>query len=169
MKKLYLFDFDETLIHNHGQIRLIKTDGTIRVLDQHEYYEYRPKPGEKIDLSDYDKVSDPIVNEKNMNLLRQHINNAQILTARPHKEPVIEYLKSIGINVPVNAVGISDANIDCILPNAHRKKDWIKKIIIQKKYDYVEFWDDNHFNIDCVNELKTDFPHVNIITHLVET
>lgn len=167
-KKLYIFDFDETLISDVSTAYIVKQDGTKQPINHKQYKDYKLLPGEYLDINEFNDVIDPTISKSMMKLLIKHKNNAIILTARSVKEPIELFLNKFNINIPVFAIGTNDPKLVSITFNAHRKKDFISKVIEMFNLDYVEFWDDNQLNIYQVDTIKKLFPNTTIITHLVE-
>lgn len=166
-KRLYIFDFDDTLVRDSANIYLIKKDGTHVVITPADYHNIHLQDEEKINVEEFDEVTNPHVFEDMMNLLKQHEKNAVILTARSNGESVERYLKSLGIHVPVKAVGVMSPTKHAIKINARKKKNWIKNAITTLDLEYVEFWDDNPSNIAQFETLKHEFPRITLISHLV--
>jgi hypothetical protein len=166
---LYIFDFDETLVHDSAKAYIISKDGIRAPIEASKYHTYKLKYGESVDLREFDHVIGAVPNHRMISLLIKHLENSVILTARTEKKPIYEYFHRIGIEIPeIITVGVKNPSFNTSTINALRKKRWIEKAIKQLDLTYVEFWDDSFKNIDEVNKLKTQYPNVKIITHLVE-
>ena len=168
-RPLYVFDFDETLAHNKGGVRIQSSDGSNRPLTQEEYYVYKLKQGETINLDDYSDINNLTPNLLHLALLKKHIPNAVVLSARTPDtmEQAVEYLALLDISIPSFGVGIEDDTDTHVIGNALRKAEWISQQIQSKDLTYVEFWDDNPANIHAVEALRKEMPEVVILTHLV--
>ena len=166
--KLYIFDFDQTLVEDQGDIWLVKPDGKREIIEREEYYTYKPAEGEWVDFGEFDDVHDPKVYSKIFGHLKEHLSDAVILTARAVSAPVEKYMKSIGMNIPVHAIGVSTVGGDNNAINAKRKAAWIRAAIEENEYSYVEFLDDNPHNIREANKLKKLFPKTKIVTVLIK-
>jgi len=164
---LYVFDFDDTLVKDKASIYLERSDGFKQVITPSEFHNIELKEGESVDVTEFDDVTDPTVHKDIMNLLIKHQRQAVILTARAEADPVKRYLATLGIDVAVHAVGVKDPTHEAIHVNAQRKRKWIENAIKERNLDYIEFWDDNEWNIKEVDSLKDKHPDVTIITHLV--
>ena len=165
--KLYIFDFDETLISDKAKAYVTKKDGTRYSLDHDQYKDYEKENGDRIDISEFDLVMDPVINVPMMNLIKSLQKNSVILTARTKDVPISEFLKSCGVDVPVYAVGTTDPDLISSAYNARKKSDWIKKAIETFQLTFVEFWDDNRLNLFEAEKLKELFPRTEIKTHYV--
>jgi len=165
---LYVFDFDDTLATDKGTLYVVGRDGTRRPMGASEYYKYKFKPGETIDMSEFDEVTDPTIHHNIMDLLIEHLDSAVILTARNNAKPVRKFMNKIRVFVPrIVAVGINNADVNEVRINAERKALWLDREISQNNLTYVEVWDDNELNLSLIGALRKKHPNVDMITHLV--
>lgn len=160
IKKLYVLDFDDTLVKTKSNIYVIHVDGTKETLTPAEYAVYEQKPGDKFDFSDFQKMlrkPNPI--NKNIKLLMRFMkapnSKVTILTARSLAFPIRYYLKKqYGIDVYTVALGDS---------NPQKKADWIEDHI-KKGYDDIFFMDDSPKNVHAVDRLKEKYPNIKLQT-----
>jgi hypothetical protein len=165
---LYVFDFDSTLITDKGTLYLVQQDGARKPIGVSEYHKYNFKPGESVDMSEFSEVMDPTIHENIMNLLRDHVDEAVILTARNNAKPVRRFMNKIRVFVPkIVAVGITGAGVHEVRINAERKTLWLDREISQRDLTYVEVWDDNELNLAYIGGLRKKYPNTSIVTHLV--
>lgn len=165
LKKLRVFDFDDTLAHIQALIRITHQDGSVKELTPAEYAIYTPQTGDKFNFSDFNKVikqAHPI--EDNVQDLIRSYNDptekTTILTARMMGYPVKKYLKDeFGIEPYVVGLGSSDP-MD--------KAKWIEQQI-HKGYNDIEFRDDSQKNVDAVATLKDKYPDVKLVSMLAES
>ena len=156
-KVLRVYDFDDTLAVTKGaNIKIKHSDGTIDTLDPAEFAVYDEQEGDKFDFTEFDRVikdAEPIQNiismlEKDL----QTTAKVTILTARLIAYPVRRYLKSLGLDAYVVAVGSSDPN---------DKSNWIKNHI-EKGYNDILFIDDSEKNRNAVLALKNEYPDIKL-------
>ena len=158
VKKIRVFDFDDTLAKSNSQVKYTLPDGTTGSLNATEYakrdQELKDK-GAKFDFSEFSKVIDgkkgPLFN------VAKKIANARgnedlfVLTARPADaaDAIQKFLSLAGINFKKeNIVGLGDGT-------AKAKSDWI---LGKTKEGYNDFYfaDDAIKNVVAVKEaLKT--------------
>jgi hypothetical protein len=165
---LYIFDFDDTLVEDQASIYLVRSDGQKQVITPSDFHNIDLKDGESVDVTEFDAVTDPVIHDELMDILAAHQYQSVILTARNEAEPIRKFLATIGINIDVFAVGVKDPTREAIHINAQRKREWIEKAIKERDLEYVEFWDDNVFNIKEAESLRKKYPDVEIVTHLVQ-
>ena len=157
-KKLRVFDFDDTLVRTNSHIYIKHGDGKESKLTPGEYAVYEPKPDDKFDFSDFQKVTQPQEIKGVTKLLRTIVNKegerkVVILTARAAYEPVKKYLKDIGFD-GIYVVALADSD-------PQKKADWIEDKI-KKGYDDVFFIDDSHKNVEAVGALKKKYPDIKL-------
>ena len=58
-KKLRIFDFDDTLVKTNSFIYVTHKDGRKSKLNPGQYAVYNEKPGDVMDFTDFQKVTDP--------------------------------------------------------------------------------------------------------------
>ena len=165
---LYVFDFDDTLVTDTATVYVKTPSGESIPLTNHEFHNYKVKEGETLDFREFDDVTAPSVHKSIMSLLKRHLDNSVILTARTKTGPIKKYMNGLGVHVPqIIAVGSRDEDQNSVIINAMRKRDWIDKAIQVRDLKYVEFWDDNEHNVENVESLQKKYPDVKIICHLV--
>lgn len=164
-RKLYVFDFDDTLVKTDALVKITTARGKTFFLSPREFATYNPRPGDVYDFSQFDVLLNPREIKWTCDIMRGVYEKrgaaaTAVLTARGHDVPVREFLHSINmIDVEVAAIGTS---------NPLAKAEWIDHKI--KKYDlrHVEFYDDSHKNVSAINELRHHHPDVRIITrHII--
>lgn len=164
MKKLRVFDFDDTLAKVKANIH-VKNAGKEFILTPAQFAVYSPKPGDTFNFKEFNaviKTATPI--KKNIELLtaaaRRTDIKTTILTARMLAYPVKKYLKD-NFNLDIYVVALGDAN-------PQKKADYIEKQI-QKGYDDILFIDDSIKNVKAVEGLKAKHPDVELeVIHTTE-
>jgi hypothetical protein len=163
IRKLRVFDFDDTLVRTRSFIGVTNSAGRTKRLTPGEYAVYTPRPGDQFDYSDFQSVQEPEQIRKVTRILKRLIQSqgertVVILTARGAASPIQDYLHDIGLGrLPVIALGDS---------NPERKADWIRDQI-HKGYNDIYFIDDSEKNTRAVQRLKSEFPHIRLRAQLV--
>lgn len=156
IKKLRVFDMDDTLISSKSRIIVTHKNGKTSALTPAEYAVYDKKPGDEMDYSEFSKLIDPKEIKAMTKVLRTFYHaggdrKITILTARGHDKPIRDYLDKIGItNIEIVALGDSDPK---------KKADWIESQI-KNGYNDVFFADDSIKNVNAVTLLKKKYPNV---------
>ena len=139
VKKIRVFDFDDTLAKSNSQVKYTLPDGTTGSLNATEYakrdQELKDK-GAKFDFSEFSKVIDgkkgPLFNVAKKIAEARGNEDLFVLTARPADAagPIQEFLKLAGVNFKKeNIVGLGDGA-------AKAKADWI---LSKTKEGYNDF------------------------------
>ena len=163
-KKLRVFDFDDTLVRTNSHIYVTHGDGKKSTMSPGEYAIYEPKPDDRFDFSDFQKVNQP-QEIKGVTKLLRAVHGAGgdrktvILTARAAYKPIKSYLKDIGLE-GIYVVALADSN-------PQKKADWISDKI-KSGYNDVFFIDDSHKNVAAVQALKKKHPEVKLKVRTVE-
>ena len=164
VKKLRIFDFDDTLIKVNSSIH-VKNNEKKFILTPAEFAVYNPKKGDVFNFKEFDaiiKTFAPI--QTNLKLLKQSAESpttkTTILTARLLGYPVKYFLKkNFGLDIYVIALGSSDPQ---------KKANYIEKEI-KKGYNDIVFIDDSHKNVQAVEALQLQYPNVNLkVIHTTE-
>jgi len=156
-KKLRIFDFDDTLVKTNSFIYVTHNDGKKSKLSPGEYAVYKERPGDVMDYSDFQKVTEPKLIKGYFGLLKKMAasesgRTVYILTARAAYRPVHEFINDLGIrNVEVIALGDN---------NPEKKADWIEAKVKDEGYDDVFFIDDSLKNVDAVKRRLKSYPNV---------
>jgi hypothetical protein len=168
MRKLHVFDFDDTLAKTSNIIRVRKKDGFIKELDSQEYLHYKREDGDILDFSDFRTPRDAEKIEEIVDILlhvvkRHGINSTVILTARTTDTPVKHFLKQHDLpNVQIMPVGREH-----MLSHPDDKAIWILWVIDKFEIDEIEFYDDHIANIEAVERICNS--KAKIVTHLIKT
>lgn len=155
VKKIRIFDFDDTLARSNSQVLYTLPDGTKGRLNATEYAKQDKKLKEKgaeFDFSEFSKVIDgkegPLLEvAKKINAARGN-EDLFVLTARPADSagPIQDFLKSVGIEFKKeNIIGLGDGT-------AQAKADWVQSKIDEGYNDFY-FADDAIKNVEAVKEV----------------
>lgn len=152
MKKLRIFDFDDTIAFTKAKVYLHKQDGTVKPMTPAEYAVYEQQPGDTFDYGEFHQLIEPEEIKWTANILRNVIakngpNGAFILTARAKEEPVYQFFDMF--NIPrIQVIALADAN-----PQA--KAQHVLYMIKKFRPELVEFFDDSYKNAKAVEALTT--------------
>jgi hypothetical protein len=165
-RKLWVFDFDDTLVKTDAVTHVTNTEtGEKFDLTPGEYAVYDRQPGDEFDYTDFEKLINPRpivwVNRILHNVHVTHGSGALVvLSARSYDKPISQYLASIGLS------DVEVATLNTAAPAA--KAEWISARIERDGLTAVEFFDDSHKNVAVVEALRHQHPGVNIIArHIV--
>lgn len=164
-KRLWIFDFDDTLVTTDCRTLVIKTDGTRLELTPAQYTTYEVKPGDVFDYTQFRQLINPRELTYCMSIMRrvyrQHgPENIAIISARNSVDPIMEFLLS---------VNMSDIETSIMPPDPHYKAEWIDGQIVHRGLNMVQFFDDAIKNVQAVEALRAKHPDVELTTwHIVD-
>jgi hypothetical protein len=163
-RKLWVFDFDDTLVKTDANTHVTNGDRKFD-LSPAEYAVYDKQPGDQFDFTDFERLINPRavkwVNRILHNVYQHHGPEAiVVLSARSYQEPIMQYLKSIGLD-DVEIVALNTA-----VPAA--KAAWVDARIKRDKLSTVEFFDDSPRNVTAIAALRQQHPGVMIVSrHII--
>ena len=73
-KKLRIFDFDDTLVKTNSFIYVNHKDGKKSKLSPGEYAVYKERPGDVMDFTDFQKVTEPKLIKGYFALLKKNVS-----------------------------------------------------------------------------------------------
>ncbi len=150
IKKIRVFDFDDTLAKSNSQVLYTMPDGTRGSLNATEFAKQAAKlerKGVVWNFEQFNQVVDgkkgPLFNVAKTIQDKRGSEDIFVLTARPQEAalPIQEFLASIGLNIPIeNITGLENGT-------AQAKADWI----INK---FAEGYNDFYFTDDAIKNVK---------------
>ena len=158
IKKLRIFDFDDTLFETEAKVIVISSDGTSREITPAEYAVYEPQSGDKFDFSQFQTLINPTLIRSIGKRFYKIVTSSNgdrktvILTARgseaaPHIKDIIR--KYFRVNIEVVTLGTGD-------PMA--KANWILNKIQNEGYNDIFFVDDSSKNILATYKTISNLP-----------
>jgi hydroxymethylpyrimidine pyrophosphatase-like HAD family hydrolase len=169
-KSLWIFDFDDTLAVDKSTVDVLdkKTGEIVHRLSSEKFKTYKLKDNEMFDFEGHSKKemnADPIpATLKIMRKVMGRGGRTVILTGRTHGEGVEKYLRSMGIDIEVVAIGRKAKGSHEGIARA--KRDWIAGEI-DKGFNDIEVFDDNALNIEYIKTLA-DPGNVRVKTRLIK-
>jgi len=168
MRRLHIFDFDDTLAKTSNIVRVRKGNGSVIELNSQDYLTYQKEEEDIFDFTDFreprdaDKI-DEIVNILVQDVERDIIHSVVILTARTTDVPVVHFLKQHDLP-PVQIMPVGREHMHS---HPTDKAIWISWVIEKFKINEVIFYDDHPGNIEAVKKLCHS--NTKIVTHLIKT
>ena len=168
IKKLRIFDLDDTLFETDAKVIVTSVDGTSRQITPAEYAVYEPLSDDKFDFSQFNVIINPTLIRSIGKRFYKIVTSTDvsrksvILTARgtaagPHIQDIIR--KYFRVNIEVVTLGTGD-------PMA--KANWILNKIQSEGYNDIFFVDDSSKNIlatyKTINNLPIKYKLVDITT-----
>jgi len=161
-KKLYVFDFDDTLVTTDCKTLVAHTDGTTTELTPADFVTYEIFPGDVFDFAQFRKLINPRELPFCMSIFRGVYaalgsSAVAVLSARVSVDPINEFLAIVGMTGITTHITPN--------PDPRHKADWIDSQIVERDLDEVEFFDDAIKNITAVRKLRSKHLKVGFKTH----
>ena len=154
VKKIRVFDFDDTLARSNSQVLYEMPDGTTGKLNATQFAERAGEleaEGAEFDFSEFSKVIDgkrgPVFKAIENIIAKRGAEDVFILTARPANAagPIKEFMDALGVNLPIkNIVGLGDGK-------AEAKARWMTAKAAEGYNDFF-FVDDAYKNVKAVQD-----------------
>mgnify|MGYP003118968789 CR=1 FL=1 len=157
--KLYVFDFDDTIIKSTAPIVHTPTGKSMSTDEFEQFKELNPEVrSEEFDFSAFKDMVQGNTFDKTVDIMVSAANSGYsvvILTARSDAAPVKDFVSSnIGLNIPV--IAINNPEFQSIGDtDPERKASWIKQQMLSG-YNQVEYYEDSDKNIAAVQNLRYD-------------
>ena len=155
IKKIRVFDFDDTLAKSNSKVLYTMPDGTKGKMSATEFAKdaaLMEKQGVVWDFTEFSKVIDgkkgPLFNVAKKIQDTRGSEDTFVLTARPQEaaRPIQKFLASIGLNIPIsNITGLENGT-----PKA--KADWMVNKFAEGYNDFY-FTDDAFKNVKAVKDV----------------
>ena len=162
--RLWVFDFDNTLVRTGSRVGVTKADGTRLSLTTAEFALYGQDAGDDLDFSEFRcSLIDPRPVAWMTRILRavrdRHgPRSAVVLSARDVAGPVEEYMAG---------AGLGDVEVVVVGNRPHAKASWIRERILRDDLEAVEFFDDTLEHVSSVRRLALDITAVRIVARHV--
>jgi hypothetical protein len=149
-KRLFIIDFDGTLLRNEANVIIRDKSGNSYTLTTAEYNSIKDEITGEIDFSEFESLKNPFPIRKHLGLLKSVIRNnladkIVIISERKNPEPIIEFLKKYGIQggVKVLALGKNDDAL---------KAKYVENQIL-RGYKKILYVDNSQEAVSLVSEL----------------
>ena len=159
VKKIRVFDFDDTLAQSNSQVLYEMPDGTTGKLNATQFATRAgelEEQGAEFDFSEFSKVVDgkkgPVFKAIENIVKARGAEDVFILTARPADAagPIKEFMEALGVNLPIeNIVGLGDGK-------AEAKARWMTGKAAEGYNDFF-FVDDAYKNVKAVQDALNVF------------
>lgn len=158
-RKLWIFDFDDTLVMSDSVTHVTAADGRKFDLTPAQFALYERQPGDVFDYSDFKRLINPRpIAWMNAIFRRVYASHGRekvtILSARCVPDPIIEYLDSIQLD------DIEVVTVDSGSPIL--KMAWVIEAIRTRKLEEVVFFDDSPKNAQAIAQIRELYPKVTI-------
>lgn len=167
MKKLVIFDIDDTLVHTQTLVHVVKGSKTVAKLNSRDFTNYTLKDGERFDFHEFSNAKAFFENSKPivpmMNQLKRDIaesNKVAMVTARSDfddRDLFLNTFRKYGVDID-RAHVYRAGNINDGTSIEHKKKQIIKTLLVREQYSKAIMYDDSIKNLVSFLDLSEEFP-----------
>ena len=185
VRTLNIWDIDDTLGKTAARVSVKKNGKVIKELEPGEYNNYKIKPGEELDFSQFRSgkifrdtfkpISNVLDRAKEIVMNQSENSHSIILTARSDFDDHKEFLQTFRDHgFPIDQVYVERAgNISNLRPSSPASAHISKGVVLKKylktgKWDRVRMWDDHERNLDILFKVAQMYPNVEAIGYLVK-
>jgi len=167
LKKLYVFDFDDTLVSSGAAVKITHKDGTIEELQSHEFATYIPKPGDDFDFDEFEiyppnaRLIGGTFNKLQSAIQEVGPNNVVVLSARGNAKVMTDFLRDQGLSDNIDIIGLATAN-----PNA--KARYVQDRVLASEYNEVHVFEDSMANINAIKKAVEKMGDVQFFSNRVQ-
>jgi FMN phosphatase YigB (HAD superfamily) len=177
MKKLILFDIDDTLVHTQTLVHVVRGSETVAKLNSREFTHYTLQDGERFDFKEFSNARAFFENSKPiipmMNQLKRDIaesNKVVMVTARADfddRDLFLDTFRKCGIDI--DKVHVYRAgNVDDGTSIEVKKKQIIRSLLVRDQYSKAIMYDDSIKNLVSFLELTYEFSATKFYAWAVE-
>lgn len=174
IKKLIVFDLDDTLIYSDAKIQIYdsETNQIVSSLSPSQFNYHVKGQNQYMTFNDFECekiLGNARVHTRMFSSLKGYIERGipvAIVTARGKKSIVVDFFKRKKVNIkPSMIFAVHDPKANFHGTIAERKKQAVKTLI-DKGYNTISIYDDNIDNLKAMFELSSDTIKIKI-THVV--
>jgi len=179
---LTIFDMDETLLHTYSEVKVVKHNKVVKVLNNQEFNTYKLEHGETFDFSDFSDArkfratSRPIrsmlAKAKAIlaNIKKRPGSKMIILTARSNFDDRDIFLSVFrSFNFDIDSVRVERAGNLSSGSVFKNKEIIIREYLAKTDYAVVRMYDDALGNLEMLLDLQNDYPDTRFEAYLVNS
>ena len=168
-----IFDLDDTIVITDAKIRVCNiVTGDCHELTPEEFNEYEKQPEHELDFDDFKSLEVMKAGQLIHYYLKiladaYKIKRAVgIVTARDDREMIYKWMKEhVGFHIAKDLIYAVNDPVHGFTGNVAQKKQQAFREIIESGYNKIQFFDDDQANLNLVNDLKTEYPDIELSTY----
>lgn len=168
-----VFDLDDCLVVTDAKIKVCNiVTGDCYKLTPEEFNEYEKHPDHELDFDDF-KSLEIMKAGKLIHYYLKILADAYkmkravgIVTARDDREMIYKWMKEhVGFHIAKDLIYAVNDPVHKFKGAISERKKAAFREIIERGYQNIQFFDDDEANLRLVNELKDEYPHINLSTY----
>lgn len=168
-----IFDLDDTIVITDAKIKVCNiVTGDCHELTPEEFNEYEKHPDHQLDFDDF-KSLEIMKAGKLIHYYLKILADAYkvkravgIVTARDDREMIYKWMKEhVGFHITRDLIYAVNDPIHGFTGSVAQKKQQAFREIIEMGYNKIQFFDDDQSNLNLVNDLKKEYPQIELSTY----
>jgi hypothetical protein len=168
-----VFDLDDTLVITQAKIKVCNiVTGDCHELTPEEFNEYERHPDHQLDFDDFKSLEIMKAGE----LIHYYLKiladaykmkrAVGIVTARDDREMIYKWMKEhVGFHIAKDLIYAINDPVHGFTGSVAQRKQEAFREIIERGYKKIQFFDDDQANLNLVNDLKSEYPDIELSTY----
>lgn len=168
-----IFDLDDTIVITDAKIRVCNiVTGDCHELTPEEFNEYERHPDHQLDFDDF-KSLEVMKAGQLIHYYLKILADAYkmkravgIVTARDDRDMIYKWMKEhVGFHIARDLIYAVNDPVHGFTGSVAQRKQQAFREIIDRGYNKIQFFDDDQANLNLVNDLKTEYPDIELSTY----
>jgi hypothetical protein len=167
-----IFDLDDTIVITDAKIKVCNiVTGDCHELTPEEFNEYEKHP-DQLDFDDFKSLEIMKAGQLIHYYLKiladaYKVKRAVgIVTARDDREMIYKWMKEhVGFHITRDLIYAVNDPIHGFTGSVAQKKQQAFREIIEMGYKKIQFFDDDQSNLNLVNDLRSEYPNIELSTY----
>jgi len=168
-----IFDLDDTIVITDAKIKVCNiVTGDCHELTPEEINEYEKHPDDQLDFDDFKSIEIMKAGQLIHYYLKiladaYKVKRAVgIVTARDDRDMIYKWMKEhVGFHIAKDLIYAVSDPVHGFSGNIAEKKQQAFREIIERGYTKIQFFDDDQANLNLVNDLKKEYPNIELSTY----
>jgi len=168
-----IFDLDDTIVITDAKIKVCNIiTGDCHELTPEEFNEYEKHPDDQLDFDDFKSIEIMKAGQLIHYYLKiladaYKVKRAVgIVTARDDRDMIYKWMKEhVGFHIAKDLIYAVSDPVHGFSGNIAEKKQQAFREIIERGYTKIQFFDDDQANLNLVNDLKKEYPNIELSTY----
>lgn len=168
-----IFDLDDTIVITDAKIKVCNiVTGDCHELTPEEFNEYEKHPDDQLDFDDFKSIEIMKAGQLIHYYLKiladaYKVKRAVgIVTARDDRDMIYKWMKEhVGFHIAKDLIYAVSDPVHGFSGNIAEKKQQAFREIIERGYTKIQFFDDDQANLNLVNDLKKEYPNIELSTY----
>ena len=170
---IMVFDIDDTILISDAKIKVTNiATGDVHEITPEEYNEFQAQAHHELDFSDFGDIEIMRAGQ----LIHYYLKiladaykmkrAVGIVTARGDRDMIYDWMKHhVGFHIAKDLIYAINDPVHKLKGSIAQKKQQAFREYIEMGYKNIQFFDDDDANLKLVQELKDEYPDINLSTY----